>query len=78
MCRSRYEIEKLFIEKTRFRRMIGVMKQMTDSRIRDGSALFGIVAGFALLIPGFLSPEMRVLIVPGFALLLPSLLYTMR
>ena len=54
------------------------MKQMTESRVRDGSALFGIVAGFALLFPGFFSPELRVLIVPGFALLLPSLLYTMR
>jgi hypothetical protein len=49
-----------------------------SEQISDLSSLVGIVAGFGLLLPAFLVPELRMLAIPGFAVLLPSLLYCTR
>lgn len=44
----------------------------------DASALIGIVAGFAMLLPAFFVPELRFLALPAFVVLVPSLLFGAR
>lgn len=48
------------------------------SHTTDLSALVGMVAGIAMLLPAIIAPELRPLSVPGFAVLVPSLLVALR
>ncbi|MEM7411204.1 MAG: hypothetical protein AAF430_13290 [Myxococcota bacterium] len=44
----------------------------------DRYSLMGILAGFGMLVPAFLGPDIHVLALPACAVLLPSMLYGLR
>jgi len=50
------------------------MKSIRSDQVLDVSALVGIVAAMALMVPAFFVAEMGALAVPAFVLLLASML----
>ena len=44
----------------------------------DRYSLMGILAGFGMLLPAFMGPDIRMLALPALGVLVPSMLYGLR